>query len=497
MTYFLDPDSIYLVNVPAGHPPTNRWMAPAHIGAVRPAMILLAGERLTVPLWDYSFTQECVLTFCGGLPEISADGLELELGVCSDEGVSVLARFPLLRGAESIERTVHISMTATKRQNSLYVACLAGPMGDPCADWLAIRELVIAPRELVNLTRARTFSKLRIENERAHFSRAYLHPMYQERFQRATSIDALIPSARSLATADGCSNAFDLALAWLGQRSGEDVPDFTARLRAHGQALGRPVRIASLCSGTAVTEAALIRGAGVEVELTLFDINATLLAMANQREWGASRITIHHADVNRLSLPEAAFDIVLCVSGLHHLVELEHIFEAVRFGLSTAGEFWAIGEQVGPNGNRLNPDALSAANRVFSALPARLRINQRTNLVDEELSNQDCSEATFEGIRSEEIETILARTFSLVENCRRNSFLWRIVGPDYVLNYDISIEADRSSISSLVNAEIHEWSSGCQVTELHGVYRPLLRRGVRVARCEAERRVQCGRLPSH
>lgn len=467
--FFLDPQASFELSSPPGTPEVLRWQAPAHALCVRPALILLAGECLILAAppegaWAH-------LTFCAGLPEISADGLELELARESASGREPLLRVALPRGRE---RFLHeIALALPPGEGRLVLSCLPGPQGDPCADWLALRECAIGPREDLPRLRARAFRTLRAENERAHFAAAYAHPMYVERFTRARSIDSLIPSARSLTTPDGCRNAFDLAHAWLGERGGEDVPDFTTRLREIAARLGRPPRIASLCAGTAATEAALLRGAGITAELTLVDVDPSLLDAAGRRDWGATRVTPLLADVNALKLPAASFDIVLCVSGAHHLVELESVFAELARALDRDGELWLIGEQIGPNGNRLDDEALAAANEVFAALPERLRRNQRSGQADAHLPNDDCAEATFEGIRSADIEPVLAAHFSPVELCRRNAFLWRIVGPDYVLNYDIASSEDRDQLSAIVDAEIEARSRGARPTELHGIYRPL------------------------
>jgi hypothetical protein len=167
----------------------------------------------------------------------------------------------------------------------------------------------------------------------------------------------------------------------------------------------------------------------------------------------------------------ARYDVIMCVSGLHHIVELERVFGFVRAALTDGGEFWSIGEAIGRNGNRLHDRDYDAANRFFAALPERLRRNRHTGQVDDNLPNVDCAEATFEGIRSEDIEPLLGRFLVPVDVYRRNCFLWRLVNLAYSDNYDLSQPDDLAWVKAAVRAEIAHFNAGGRATELHGVFR--------------------------
>ena len=108
------------------------------------------------------------------------------------------------------------------------------------------------------------------------------------------------------------------------------------------------------------------------------------------------------------------FDVVMFVSGLHHVVEIERVLQTSAELLLPNGEFWIIGEAIGRNGNQLRPEALEAANRIFSLLPERFRRNAFTGKIDSTVPEMDFSANSFEGIRSEEIEPLLLRYFDPV-----------------------------------------------------------------------------------
>jgi SAM-dependent methyltransferase len=179
-------------------------------------------------------------------------------------------------------------------------------------------------------------------------------------------------------------------------------------------------------------------------------------------------------DINVISAEQfgnLTFDAAMFVSGLHHVVEIEHVVQTVVELLVPDGEFWIIGEAIGRNGNQLWPEALDAANRIFSSLPERFRRNAFTRKVDSRVPETDFSANSFEGIRSEEIESLLLRYLDPVEMWRRNCFLWRLVNPVYFRNYDLNSEEDRYIVLSLVAAEYNLWKSGGRPTESHSIYR--------------------------
>lgn len=166
------------------------------------------------------------------------------------------------------------------------------------------------------------------------------------------------------------------------------------------------------------------------------------------------------------------YDIVVCVSGLHHIVELEQVLEGIRDCLEPDGEFWVVGEQVGRSGNRLWPEAFEACNQVMSSIPARYRLNAHSGAIDEKIPNNNFGSASFEGIRSEEIEGLISRYFSPISEYRRNTFLWRLVNQAYASNYDLQKDEDVRTLQQLVIAEAECWWRGGRPTELFGVYAP-------------------------
>jgi SAM-dependent methyltransferase len=232
-----------------------------------------------------------------------------------------------------------------------------------------------------------------------------------------------------------------------------------------------PVRVLSLCAGAARFEAQFAAAAGAGARWTLLDLSEGLLREAARNFPEGITPTLVAADLNEVADFGERFDVVMCVSGLHHIVELERVVDFVHDVLVDDGEFWSIGEAVGRSGNRLFAGDYRVANAFFRGLPARLRRNRLGGEPDENLPNVDYSDATFEGIRSDEIEPLLAHRLEAVQVYRRNCFLWRLVDLAYADNYDLANADDIAWIHRAVDAELAHYRAGGHPTELHGVYR--------------------------
>ena len=192
------------------------------------------------------------------------------------------------------------------------------------------------------------------------------------------------------------------------------------------------------------------------IELTLTDINPDLLTRAKNRLAGKARVRSEVMNLNRLDLPRRTYDIIVCVSALHHVVELERVIGQSADALVEDGEFWSIGEYVGRNGTRLYEDAHAAANDYFRKLPAKYRVNRNPGsnaVTDDRLPNLDCSLTCFEGIRSAEIEPIMDRCFQPVEVIKYDCFLWRLFNLAYFDNYDLEQPGDREIVDEAIEIE--------------------------------------------
>jgi SAM-dependent methyltransferase len=207
------------------------------------------------------------------------------------------------------------------------------------------------------------------------------------------------------------------------------------------------------------------------LDITLVDISPKLIEIAAEKFLDAKNVRIICANVNELNDVGYDYDIVVMVSSLHHIVELESLLRDIKMRLADSGEFWILGEYVGRKGNRLYPEAAQIANDVFRSLPDKYRKNSASSKIDERIPDGDCSLGCFEGIRSDEILDVLRRHFRVVDEYVRNCFLWRLLNLSYSKNYDLSIDKDVDLVKSLVLAEWRHWVDCGRGTELFGRYR--------------------------
>jgi len=95
---------------------------------------------------------------------------------------------------------------------------------------------------------------------------------------------------------------------------------------------------------------------------------------------------------------------------LHHMVELEQIFARTKAALRPDGIF-VTNDMIGRNGHMRWPETLSWVEQIWSFLPNRLKYNRQFDLLDEKVVNRDCSTDGFEGVRAQDILSLLTADF--------------------------------------------------------------------------------------
>ncbi|WP_434579617.1 class I SAM-dependent methyltransferase [Pseudomonas sp. Z5-35] len=472
----------------AEHP---QWMHVMHLREARYSLILTAGEHLRSSRLNVFSDSRLYIRFSAALPNISLDGLACSLVFLDDGDHSEfqLGLFHFCGGNTPSEwRTAEFDLAwLAGKSGHLLVACGPGAENDPTADWLAISDLCVAREGEMRALLAKTHLQMRIKNEMAHFSSVYRNEFYSKVQERQS--ETAMGIARSVRQLNGmiqpqgrdaqadivmlepfeAEAAYSYATRLLRANVPQTPPDFQARLRQKVSDHGS-IKVLSICSGAARIEAGLSAAVPEGVEWSLLDINEDLLQIAAKQFSSAISLDLIVADANNLVPTGEQWDVIMCVSALHHLVELEKVMLFISRSLKNHGEFWSLGEAVGRNGNRLWPEAITAADAAFSALPARYRWNVDTQVVDPVIPDRDHSIGCFEGIRSEDITALLERWLRPVDVYRTNCFLWRMVNLAYSGNFNLEKAQDRALVIDLVRAELEHFRQGGLGTELFGVY---------------------------
>lgn len=495
--FYLDENSKFEI---AGTPSNlnfPRWMQITHCEDKRHSIVLVAGESLKPKeVFEFEKDTRLYVRFSAALPTISADGLVCSINFLESDqlhSTSQICDLPVTGGQQSpYWRIIDLDISfLAGRKGHLILSCLAGPSGDPSGDWLAVSDLCIAREDKLPALKARSFHDLRSRNEIAHFSSVYRHSMYSSvQNQRAEIAAGNSRPVRKLSpiqySAEDSNTAklsdivplsgespYGYASRLLASCIPQPPPNFAERLKSM-TSKGGVVKVLSLCSGAARIEASYAAQVGLNVEWSLLDINADLLGLASKQFPPEIKLDLIEANANELEHSGEKWDVILCVSALHHIVELEKLIKFCHDSLTENGEFWSIGEYVGRNGNRLWPDARAEATKLFRQLPEQYRLNRHANQLDSELPDNDFSVGCFEGIRSEDIEPVLDRWFHPADVYRRNCFLWRLINLAYSDNFDLEKVDDRGWIIRMVNAEADHFRTGGRGTELFGVYSPRL-----------------------
>jgi len=191
------------------------------------------------------------------------------------------------------------------------------------------------------------------------------------------------------------------------------------------------------------------------------DINEEVLSRGRQAA-SAHGVENHFSflctDINRWE-PQQTYHVVLAVQCLHHMVELERLFDKIHRALHPSG-FFAADDMIGRNGHQRWPEALEHVNRLWKDLPPSYRRNYRTGATDRKMENMDFSKHSFEGIRSQDILPLLVERFHFDVFVGFGNivdvFIDRVYGP----NFNPEKEWDREFIDRAQDLDVREIDAG-------------------------------------
>ncbi len=129
---------------------------------------------------------------------------------------------------------------------------------------------------------------------------------------------------------------------------------------------------------------------------------------AARREGLEAFIRVETADLNQplpVGQPVAA---CMALHSLHHLVELELLFDQIVTWLHPEGAFATV-DMIGRNGHMRWPETLAIIRGIWPDLPDRLKWDGMFGRLDRWFENWDCSIEGFEGIRAQDILPLLLR----------------------------------------------------------------------------------------
>ena len=160
-------------------------------------------------------------------------------------------------------------------------------------------------------------------------------------------------------------------------------------------------------------------------EIEGVDIDSDALETARQKAFEAkmSTISYHQRNLNESVLMHDYYDFVYASASIHHIRNLEHLFQEVTLALKPGGVF-IINEFVGPTMFQFTDLQIQIINEILRILPDRYCLN----LIDPEVSGKYkkvflrpsvedvlAAQQPDEAIRSEEILPIMRDYFEILE----------------------------------------------------------------------------------
>ncbi|MCW5882827.1 MAG: class I SAM-dependent methyltransferase [Anaerolineae bacterium] len=198
----------------------------------------------------------------------------------------------------------------------------------------------------------------------------------------------------------------------------DSIDDFFVREIARTTpADGDGLLIASVGCGDCATEVGIARGlvaAGItDFRFVCMDISDGALARGREFAEAAglqARFEMLPHDFNQ-GLPDGAFDVVIANQSLHHVVELEILYDAIRRQLKPGGCF-LVSDMIGRNGHVRWPEARKLVDELWEQLPDSYRYNWQLKRQEQQFMDWDCSHEGFEGVRAQEVLPLILDRFS-------------------------------------------------------------------------------------
>ena len=204
-----------------------------------------------------------------------------------------------------------------------------------------------------------------------------------------------------------------------------------------------------------------------EFVLECLEINPVMLERGRQtaKENGVlSKMVFVEADFNTWQASRE-YHGVMANQSLHHVTQLENLFDQVRNALHRDGSF-VISDMIGRNGHQRWPEALEIVQRYWKELPDTKKYNHLLNRFEAEYDNWDCSIEGFEGIRAEDILPLLVQRFQCEKFVGFGNVIDIFVDRCFGHNFSRESEEDKALIDK-VHAEDEAGFAAGTLTPTH------------------------------
>ena len=176
-------------------------------------------------------------------------------------------------------------------------------------------------------------------------------------------------------------------------------------------------------------------------------------------------------DVNRIELPEGAYDVICMQQSLHHIEEVEAVLLQVEQALRPDGVF-LLSDYVGEPFLQRGPKQRAFCQRLWPSLPARLRTTAAGYVLKQIHIPKKEALSPFEAIRSDAILPALDSTFTRHVQILFGGVLFPMVN-GFAMNYDLDNETDSALVKLLWELDEIAVEQGLvEPTFVRGIYGP-------------------------
>lgn len=256
----------------------------------------------------------------------------------------------------------------------------------------------------------------------------------------------------------------------VGAKMHDEAPDFVDISGYIKKSMEQfPVRILSLGSGYCGQEIGLAERLSVDYEIVCVDINEALFSRAYEiAEERNLNIRFLVEDINFIQLESNHYDVIMIHAALHHVINLELLFEQISQSLTEQG-FFHIVEVVGENRKLIWDENEVLANKLLDLLPPPIIGSTRLKTLPEEEG--------MEGVRQEDILPLLEDWFDPLYEHKHGAFM-RFICTHPTLGSALN-PADakiRSWLDFLIDCDQSSVKHGLlRPLEIWGCYKPKIR----------------------
>lgn len=216
----------------------------------------------------------------------------------------------------------------------------------------------------------------------------------------------------------------------------------------------KTIRVISIGSGDGEIEmkiGELLKSKGVtNFVIEGYELSKDLVEASNKLSCSKSlsdNIRFIRSDLN-IEAVEPGVDFVIANQILHHILDLEILFQKVFDALTDDGIIMTR-DMIGKNGHQAWPEAKTFIDAIWAQMPERYKFNHRKNEVFIDFPNSDFSTDSFEGIRAQDILQLMLKKFHFSHFYAFGGIVEKFINRGFGHNYSVDSEEDNRFASML------------------------------------------------